>query len=409
MQSTGRGKQQPPPWKGYYKLGRRPAADDRAFGIAHRARARCPSVTRAFCHGGGGGAQLCPLKKRMLIWKRLLAIFVAAVSTECLAATPATPVLQDLGAIVKDPAACVRDPTQVLFVGDRWHFWATRNPACTDRHSFPRATVDHYFSTSADITGPWNTSGVAVGFGSVGTWDAWSVFTPGAIYDPNAASGKGLWYLWYGAVANGGRPTRESIGLATASSPFGPWTRSPHNPVFLGNATEWCGAGASARVDEAEAYVVNERKFVLVKGVCQNFTALPSVWESVAGPDTFDPPYATVVGAAPIVSAAATPVHKGFEQARIFPGPDGLLHLTGHNHGANTASHFVSFSGDIRAKGWHELAIMTKFGLPGLEPTPAYSGVPGDRGGVPTHFIQFDRDGENGKLEIHLLSVSWRR
>lgn len=259
------------------------------------------------------------------------------------------------------------------------------------------------------MDGAWNTSGVAVAPGRTGSWDGWSVFTPGAIYDPSAASGRGLWYLWYGAVANGERPTRESIGLATASSPFGPWTRSRHNPVFHGNGTYWCGTGASARVDEADAYLIGGRKLVLVKGVCQNFTALPSVWESMTGRDSFDPPYKTAIGAAPIVPAAATPGHKGFEQARIFPGPDGLLHLTGHNHGANTESHFVSSSTHILQEDWHALAIMKTFGLPGLEPTPAFKGVPGDLGGVPTHFIQFDRDGEDGKLEIHLLSVSWRQ
>lgn len=333
----------------------------------------------------------------------------AAESMRVATTTPAVPVLQDRGVIVKDPAACVRDPTQVLFVAGRWHFWATHNPACTDRQHFPRANVHHYFSTGADIKGPWNTSGVAIGFGSPGTWDAWSVFTPGAIYDPDAASGEGLWYLWYGAVSNGGRPTHESIGLATAQSPFGPWTRSPHNPVFHGNGTQWCGSGLSARVDEADAYVIDGHKLLLVKGVCKNFTALPSLWESRAGPGAFDPPYTEVAGASPLVAAVATPAHKGFEQARIFPGPDGLLHMTGHDHEGNAASHFVSSSGGVLADDWHALSIMTTFGLPGLEPTPAFHGLPGDRGGVPTNFIQFGRDEEDGKLEIHLLSVSWSK
>ena len=39
-----------------------------------------------------------------------------------------------------------------------------------------------------------------------------------------------------------------------------------------------------------------------------------------------------------------------------------------------------------------------------------FAGVPGDRGGVPTHFIQFAPDpAEAGsKLAIHLLSVDWK-
>ena len=132
-----------------------------------------------------------------------------------------------------------------------------------------------------------------------------------------------------------------------------------------------------------------------------------SVWRRGSG--AFDPPYAEVAGASPIVAAAATPAHKGFEQARIFPGPDGLFHMTGHDHEGNTASHFVSSSGGVLANNWHTLSIMKTFGLPGLEPTPAFHGLPGDCGGVPTNFIQFGRDEEDGKLEIHLLSVSWSK
>lgn len=171
---------------------------------------------------------------------------------------------------------------------------------------------------------------MAVNYTSIpGQFDAWSVFTPGAIYDKDADGGGGRWFLWYGAVANGERPTRESIGVVTASSPFGPWTRSPHNPVFVGNETAWCGPGKSARVDEANAYVVGGRKFVMVKGVCTNFTALPTAWVSSEG-GSFDPPYVPLEGADPMQHADATPSHGGFEQARLFPGPDGLLHMTGY-------------------------------------------------------------------------------
>jgi hypothetical protein len=232
-----------------------------------------------------------------------------------------------------------------------------------------------------------------------------SVFTPGAFFDADAAGGKGLWYLWYGAVADGRRPTRESIGVATSPSPFGPWSRSPHNPVFDGNHTAWCGAKESARVDHANAYVINGRKLIVVKGVCQNFTALPSVWVSGSASASFEPPYTTLAGAAPMVAALETPEHKGFEHAMLFPGPDGLLHMTGHDHGGGKVPHYVSNGGGVLASDWREMAPVPSFGLSAHEPTTAFAGIPGDQGGVPTHFIQFAP--LRGKLAIHLLAVTW--
>lgn len=333
---------------------------------------------------------------------------------------PLTPVLRDLGVIVKDKSACVRDPTQVMQHNGKWHFWATHNPECTNRKSFPRAEIFHYHSTTSDVTGLWNTSGVAISHGEAGQWDAWSVFTPGAIYDQEAGNGAGLWYLWYGAVANGSRPTRESIGLATSLSPFGPWARSSHNPVFNGNGTSWCVGGtssASARVDEADPYIIDGRKVIVVKGVCKNFTALPTAWTSISNASrsragsknvssTFEPPYMPVTGANPMVQAAPTPKQQGFEQARVFSGPDGLLHMIGHDHAGGECPHYVSSSG-LEATDWRKLPSLPHFGLATNEATPVFAGVPGDRGGVPTHFIQFDTDPEDGKLAIHLLSANW--
>ena len=67
---------------------------------------------------------------------------------------PLVPFLHDLGTIVADPAACVRDPSQVLRdANGTFHFWATHNPECTDRAHFPRAAVHHYFSSTRTVTG----------------------------------------------------------------------------------------------------------------------------------------------------------------------------------------------------------------------------------------------------------------
>jgi hypothetical protein len=192
-------------------------------------------------------------------------------------------------------------------------------------------------------------------------------------------------------------------------------------------------------VDEADAYIVGNRKLVVVKGVCTNFTALPSAWVSAAATGdshppaagshprqgdsnddggsgggsisaahgSFDPPYMPLAGAAPMASAASTVRRKGFEQARLFPGPDGLLHMIGHDHGDNAVSHYISTTGAIGAADWHQLSRMPSFGLATNEATPVFDGVPGDKGGVPTHFIQFAEVPATGKLAVHLLAVGW--
>ena len=348
-----------------------------------------------------------------LLSAAVLPLLSAAASPAVPASAPMAPVLHDLGVIVRNTTACNKDPTQVIHFDGTWHFWSSHWDclAHADASGFPRAQVHHFYTTTDNLTGPWHTSGQAVSHGPAGAWDAWSVFTPGAIYDPDAENGAGRWYLWYGAVPDANRPTRESVGVVTSQSPFGPWVRSVHNPVFAGppNGTVWCGAGKSARVDEADAYVVGGQKMVIVKGVCQNFTALPTAWvSSHAG--SFDPPYLPLPGASPMANAVRTPGQKGFEQARLYPGPDGLLHMTGHDHGDPHCIHYTSESGGVAAADWRRLPQLPSMGLASNEPTPVFASVPGDRGGVPTHFIQFNSDPEIEKLVvIHLMGVRWVR
>ena len=80
--------------------------------------------------------------------------------------------------------------------------------------------------------------------------------------------------------------------------------------------------------------------------------------------------------------------------------------MTGHDHGDQLVSHYVS-EGDVAANDWRRLGDIKAFGLPLHEPTAAFIGVPGDRDGIPQHFIQFARDTVSGKLVVHLMSVSW--
>ena len=70
--------------------------------------------------------------------------------------------------------------------------------------------------------------------GAAGTWDENHVADPFVMYDHDA----GVWKMWYrGMDTSAGT---FGIGYATASSPFGPWTKYASNPV-LTNTEAWEG------------------------------------------------------------------------------------------------------------------------------------------------------------------------
>lgn len=58
--------------------------------------------------------------------------------------------------------------------------------------------------------------------GTVAQWDATGVSDPWVIYDEDAS----IWKMWYRGYGTNG------IGYATASNPFGPWTKSGSNPIL---------------------------------------------------------------------------------------------------------------------------------------------------------------------------------
>ena len=95
----------------------------------------------------------------------------------------------------------------------------------------------------------------------------------------------------------------------------------------------------------------------------------------------------------------------GFEQARIYLGPDGLLHMTATSY-AGFEPHFVSADNNFGVR-WSLAEKMVDWGAPIHELTPVYpataAGPPGDSGGVPQYFIQFD----GSPFRLDLLKVHW--
>ena len=146
---------------------------------------------------------------------------------------------------------------------------------------------------------------------------------------------------------------------------------------------------------------------IYTKGVCDNFTALDGIWFSSDGKNTWNAPYTLSSEYSPIVNSLNTVDDKGFENVKIFMGPDGNLHLTGHNHGndGECCPHYISDDNNNGFK-WKFVNQMSTFGEPGYEPAPVYpSGVSGDQGGVPEYFIQFVTTSK--PYHVDLMNVTW--
>eukprot|EP00729_Bicosta_minor_P014043 gene14043-6779_t len=230
-----------------------------------------------------------------------------------------------------------RDPSAPVFDGTRWHVWATK--VVGDQGGY-NGVVQHFFSSSTALDSEWQDGGTALATSSDG-WDAYGVFTPSVAFEgaggevvpaPKATA----WFLFF--------------GIATSSSPFGPWTKFEGNPIINGSNPQ-----------------------LYVKTVCRNHTVLPSVFRPV-NPASWRPPY-----------------H--------------LLHMTATSY-AGFEPHFVSADNNSGVR-WALAEKMVDWGAPIHELTPVYpataAGPPGNSGGVPQYFIQFD----SSPFRLDLLKVHW--
>lgn len=317
---------------------------------------------------------------------------------------PLEPELTPGPTIIALPDAHVRDCTPPLLWEQRFHMYCTHVPEANGTSGY-FGTVHHFYSPGADPTAaPWLTSGAALTAGSQ-PWETFGVFTPGAMVD--ASVHPPLWRLTYGAV--GVNFTRdwpfknftEAIGLASSPSPFGPWARSPHNPIAT---TGPRGSFFEERIDNARPNVLAGfgGAALLIKGVRFNFEALPGLWKPAGGAG-FDG--AWTAPAAPLVNASAAR-DLGFENQEVMWGPDGLLHMIGKSHGCSTTprcnQHFVS-----RDEGatWAFAGVLRE-DLD--EPAPVFNGTVPPTAYPPLAFVQFFEDNENGKrLSVRAAAIAW--
>ena len=313
----------------------------------------------------------------------------------------ATPVLTRVSTIAADAGGPLRDPSAPLRDADgNWHFWTDFIPLSQGTEAGWHAVLHHY--SASTIEGPWVAHGPDVLNWSTNMldWDSGGMLSPGAMYSAEEA----LWYLFYTGVsaANYSATLSSAQLVASAPSPFGPWTRRGLVCEPRGAPPSWMQTWDARRCDSGRALVVQGRKGYYTKGVqgtafAQEGAFFPS------NPSSWMPPYAAWAGN-PIYNASENPASAvgGYENCEFFNGPKNetggpWLHVICQNHGAGQP-HFITRDN----LAWQYIGVIDT--APALEPTPAYDGgLPGDGANV-THFIS---RAEGGNLHIDLFALSW--
>ena len=118
------------------------------------------------------------------------------------------------------------DPSNVVRWHDRFWVYYTHN---VDDH---REVTIHLGSSADGLR--WEDLGPALAGGPPGAWDESGVIAPYVVID------RGVFHLYYTGFRGGDLATRE-LGVATADSPRGPWTRHPGNPILrrAPQAADW--------------------------------------------------------------------------------------------------------------------------------------------------------------------------
>lgn len=123
------------------------------------------------------------------------------------------------GDLAPDPTYTRRDPSSVLRVNGKYFVWYSYSLTDGAGKSAPWDLNDLYYATSSDGY-DWQEQGPAVERGPAGSYDHRSAFTTEVFYHDS------IFYLVYQAAADmEGVYRRNSIGMAYASSPHGPWTK----------------------------------------------------------------------------------------------------------------------------------------------------------------------------------------
>ena len=150
----------------------------------------------------------------------------------------------DLGGDLRYEEGVIRrDPSAVIRVGDTYYTWYTKGAGETagfgtgdpDAKVFPWDLTEVWYATSTDGWA-WYERGLAVGRGPAGAYDDRAVFTPEILYHA------GRYYLVYQAVkAPYLLRTKNTVGMAVADAPHGPWEKLPAPILRPADNGAWLG------------------------------------------------------------------------------------------------------------------------------------------------------------------------
>ena len=156
-----------------------------------------------------------------------------------------------------------RDPSAVIEIDGTYYVWYSYSLTQDSEKTAPWDLNDLYYATSTDGD-TWTEQGLAVGRGASGDYDHRSVFTTEIFVH------EGTYYLVYQAAADqDGVYNRNFIGMASATSPDGPWTKT-EDPVLRPTYTNelWFDNNA---VHDPTLVFFNNKFHLYYKGECNCF------------------------------------------------------------------------------------------------------------------------------------------
>jgi len=211
-----------------------------------------------------------------------------------------------------EPGVCRRDPSDVIHAGGSYFVWYTKVTNGPSIYQYPSGySGDIWYATSKEGLN-WKEEGEALEKGAPGAFDEFGVFTPGILV------AEGRYYLFYTAVRSPmSEETPTAIGIATSSSPRGPWRRIRQNPVLT--PTRNPSLFDSFRVDDSCLIVRGGRYWLYYKGRQAGHTPAETKW-GLAIAERPEGPY---------LRLREQPVLTSGHEVLVWPEGEGVAALVG--------------------------------------------------------------------------------
>lgn len=226
-----------------------------------------------------------------------------------------------------------RDPSSILKVGDLYYVWYTRSegPSYWRGAADPAAKMfpwDHagiWYATSQDGLN-WTEQGPAAERGEAGAYDDRTLCTP----DCMAHDGK--YYLVYQAATDPYDGCEETVGMAVADSPDGPWTRTPEpilrpmeDGVWFGDEVNYNGGGFRGLTHDPMLMFYDGRFHLYYK--CGSGSPRGGVANKYAGRDTRWGVALSDTPTGPYKHSAFNPVTNSGHETLLWPYRGGIAGL----------------------------------------------------------------------------------